>query len=47
MIVKWPNGAKIAVLWTFDFDAESVWLARDPERRVSPDALWPAARTAR
>lgn len=31
MIVKWPNGAKIAVLWTFDFDAESVWLARDPE----------------
>ena len=31
MIVKWPNGARIAVLWTFDFDAESVWLARDPE----------------
>jgi epoxyqueuosine reductase len=22
------------------------WLAREPERRVSPDALWPAARTA-
>jgi len=27
----WPNGAKIAVMLTFDFDAESVWLARDPE----------------
>lgn len=22
------------------------WLARDPERRTSPDSLWPAARTA-
>ncbi|MFO1074721.1 MAG: tRNA epoxyqueuosine(34) reductase QueG [Geminicoccaceae bacterium] len=22
------------------------WLARDPDRRASPDALWPAARTA-
>ena len=31
MIVKWPNGARIAVMWTFDFDAESSWLARDPQ----------------
>lgn len=31
MVVTWPHGARIAVLWTFDFDAESVWLARDPE----------------
>lgn len=28
---KWPNGARIAVMWTFDFDAQSSWLARDPE----------------
>ena len=27
--VKWPNGAKCAVCFTFDFDAESLWLARE------------------
>ena len=27
----WPRSAKVAVMLTFDFDAESVWLARDPE----------------
>ena len=31
MIVKWPEGVRMAVMWTFDFDAESSWLARDPE----------------
>lgn len=31
MTVKWPNDARVTVLWTFDFDAESVWLARDPD----------------
>ena len=31
MIVKWPKGVRMAVMWTFDFDAESSWLARDPE----------------
>ena len=31
MIVKWPRGVRMAVMWTFDFDAESSWLARDPE----------------
>lgn len=31
MSVKWPGGARVAVMWTFDFDAESVWLARDPD----------------
>jgi peptidoglycan/xylan/chitin deacetylase (PgdA/CDA1 family) len=31
MIVKWPNGARMAVMWTFDFDAESSWLARNPD----------------
>jgi peptidoglycan/xylan/chitin deacetylase (PgdA/CDA1 family) len=29
--VRWPGGARIAVMLTFDFDAESIWLARDPE----------------
>jgi peptidoglycan/xylan/chitin deacetylase (PgdA/CDA1 family) len=28
-VVRWPGGARIAVMWTFDFDAESIWLARD------------------
>ena len=31
MIVRWPKGVRMAVMWTFDFDAESSWLARDPE----------------
>ena len=31
MTFKWPNGARIAVMWTFDFDAQSSWLARDPD----------------
>jgi peptidoglycan/xylan/chitin deacetylase (PgdA/CDA1 family) len=28
--VTWPHGAKIAIMLSFDFDAESIWLARDP-----------------
>lgn len=31
MIIKWPNGVRIAVIWTFDFDAQPPWLARDPD----------------
>lgn len=30
-MMRWPNGARMAVMWSFDFDAESVWLARDPD----------------
>lgn len=30
-MTQWPNGKRTTVLLTFDFDAESVWLARDPE----------------
>jgi hypothetical protein len=26
----WPHDAKVAVMLTFDFDAESGWLSRDP-----------------
>jgi hypothetical protein len=28
--VTWPGGAKCAAVLTFDFDAESIWLSRDP-----------------
>jgi peptidoglycan/xylan/chitin deacetylase (PgdA/CDA1 family) len=28
--VDWPNGARCAAVLTFDFDAESIWLSRDP-----------------
>jgi peptidoglycan/xylan/chitin deacetylase (PgdA/CDA1 family) len=28
--LKWPNGAKCAVMLSFDFDAETNWMARDP-----------------
>src|SRR5271165_3778482 len=26
----WPNGAQCAVMLTFDFDAETLWISRDP-----------------
>ena len=29
--MAWPNGARVALCLTFDFDAESLWLARDPD----------------
>jgi len=28
--VAWPHGARCAVMLAFDFDAETLWLARDP-----------------
>lgn len=31
MSVKWPGGARVAVMLTFDFDAESLWTSGDPE----------------
>jgi peptidoglycan/xylan/chitin deacetylase (PgdA/CDA1 family) len=36
MSVKWPHGARVAVMLTFDFDAETLWTSRDPdnERRL-------------
>jgi NAD(P)-dependent dehydrogenase (short-subunit alcohol dehydrogenase family) len=30
MSVRWPNGARCAVMLTFDFDAETLWTSRDP-----------------
>ena len=46
----WPKGARCAVMLTFDFDAETLWL-RDPKsgrsaRRHVPGTLWrPGRRT--
>src|SRR5689334_14478234 len=39
MRVRWPNGARVAVALTFDFDAETLWLARDPENARRPGIL--------
>jgi peptidoglycan-N-acetylglucosamine deacetylase len=30
MSVMWPGGARCAVMISFDFDAESNWIASDP-----------------
>ena len=37
--VKWPNGAHCAVMLTFDFDAETLWLSRDPDNARRPGVL--------
>ncbi|WP_431269812.1 polysaccharide deacetylase family protein [Dankookia sp. P2] len=39
MRVNWPNGARVAVMLTFDFDAETLWMARDPENARRPGIL--------
>ena len=31
--MRWPHGARVAVCLTFDFDAESLWLAKEPKNR--------------
>jgi peptidoglycan/xylan/chitin deacetylase (PgdA/CDA1 family) len=35
----WPDGARCATAFTFDFDAESVWLADDPKNAERPGLL--------
>jgi peptidoglycan/xylan/chitin deacetylase (PgdA/CDA1 family) len=35
----WPDGARCAVAFTFDFDAESVWVADDPANAERPGVL--------
>jgi peptidoglycan-N-acetylglucosamine deacetylase len=35
----WPDGAGGAVAFTFDFDAEEVWIADDPENANRPGVL--------
>ncbi len=39
MKISWPNGARVAVALTFDVDAESIWLGRDPENARRPGVL--------
>jgi peptidoglycan-N-acetylglucosamine deacetylase len=35
----WPNGARCAASFTFDFDAEEVWIGDDPENANRPGVL--------
>jgi len=35
----WPNGARCAASFTFDFDAEEVWIGEDPENATRPGVL--------
>lgn len=35
----WPGGARAAVSFTFDFDAEEVWIGEDPENAGRPGVL--------
>ncbi|HVL59311.1 MAG TPA: polysaccharide deacetylase [Burkholderiaceae bacterium] len=37
--VPWPNGARCAVMITFDFDAETMWLSRDVTNSQRPALL--------
>lgn len=37
--IPWPNGAKIAVNLTIDFDAETLWLGRDPTNLDRPGTI--------
>jgi len=39
MRINWPNGARIAVMLSFDFDAETLWLSRDPANARRPGTL--------
>ena len=39
MPTTWPNGARGAVAFTFDFDAEEVWIADDPGNADRPGVL--------
>lgn len=36
---QWPEGATSAAVLTFDFDAEEVWIADDPEHARLPSVL--------
>jgi peptidoglycan/xylan/chitin deacetylase (PgdA/CDA1 family) len=38
-MTTWPNGARGAVAFTFDFDAEEVWIGDDPENANRPGVL--------
>ncbi len=38
-MTDWPSGAKAAVAFTFDFDAEEVWIGEDPANADKPGIL--------
>ena len=38
-MIGWPEQARCAVMLTFDFDAETLWLSRDPENAHRPGTL--------
>jgi peptidoglycan-N-acetylglucosamine deacetylase len=38
-VVTWPDGATFAVSFTFDFDAEEVWIGEDPSNAEKPGIL--------
>ncbi len=35
----WPDGVRCAASFTFDFDAEEVWIGEDPENAYRPGVL--------
>jgi len=35
----WPDGMRAAAAFTFDFDAEEVWIGDDPENENRPGML--------
>lgn len=37
--IKWPDGAQCCVMLTFDFDAETNWISRDPSNIKRPGTL--------
>tara|TARA_R110002020_G_scaffold191627_2_gene391410 strand:- start:364 stop:1203 length:840 start_codon:yes stop_codon:yes gene_type:complete len=37
--VTWPDGKRVAVMLTFDFDADTLWLSRDPENAMRPGTV--------
>ncbi|MGH6717995.1 MAG: polysaccharide deacetylase family protein, partial [Alphaproteobacteria bacterium] len=39
MRVNWPGGARCAVMLSFDFDAETLWIGRDPANLRRPGTL--------
>ena len=34
--VKWKDGARCAVMLSFDLDGETLWMARDPALAARP-----------
>lgn len=39
VFLKWPNEAKLAVMMTYDFDAETLWISRDARNSKKPGTL--------